>query len=1441
MAQFFSSNISSILNEYCYNAICDSKITSFSNKPVRIKIDSCCSKSASGVPNRLNINYPIDKYPPVRFTGFNKSSSPVTERGINSDSKVEYYLESMPDDLVLLCGADYAADGAIIMFKENGFLLKLDELDQQRLLNFILQFKINKKLKVVNNTYEVDTSFSEETSNGDEIAYSSIANTYFNSNIHVSNGEERILACLLTGLSFNDLYESVKHGSISSLPRELNIQILNSFRHKFGTNPSILQLALPNLGGNKKGYMKPSDPIIEVGQLVEGDVMYSEINEDFNIPSESDFNNTSDHNNNTQRQIKKHTYRKKLPSHGQAIASYVYKDVYSGYLNGHLLKTVKTSLNNVKIMNNFFKLYKHKIKSFAADIGVISASDFLVMLPDVVKYLLEELITPINAEGYNHNNGTPHLDADIKQIHQLQRFAFLYILRNPNLKYLKFSRLQILKLWGELFYWAITIINLKQCPNVPGKTRYEVFTGKVPDFREIRILPIFAILYVLRHQNNKELNSTTYYWQQALYVGPSLSVPGCIRAAVVTNKTVQIIITSNIKSISDGGDLNIHKFAVDPLDYPKDTDEYHDEIINHEDKILPFISILKQSADPVATESDCLDILDKSPLESSTYLPVHNKSENNEIDNICPSTKEIDDSETNLQSTKINKYNNDNNNIIINDINTSRSAVTAVRQKTSESSNDYELRGVNKIYNSNNIDRVQNITLSHNLIPFDKVRGDEDAQFKLLPTNSKTKSNSNINNVNNIDKNTSININNKNINKNKRISFAEKIQQHYKNNTNLSRAERLRLRNATVLNKTSPVLEHIINFADIAGIEECLQIDWQEHCHDKYYFSFSHNAYIQILDEDINFNQLNKNNYTDFLSTRESEDTQECYRAVTKDTPRRFVDALRHPIWGDPARDELKTLDDETGCIVPINADLAIEHIKAGAEVLTLIPVYEEKIKEGKLVHKVRLVADGSKHNVHSSTYSPTPSKEELFILLYIFAVLDLDFYHIDEKRAFLNAKKQDERPRLAKIPSINQFYEILGALYGTRDAPRDYNDHSAKILINDMGCKRLHFCSCIYVKLDKIVDIKGNTKKIFLFVFQFADDYLMGGNRTDYTENFIEDYRKIVKTTPPIKNPEKLLGLELIRDRPKKIIKITMESKITEVYDNYLKNHPSGKKKRHIPLPKDKYIIKESDFEILPENKKEFLNAEERNLYLILVGSLIWIQGLRLDIIFAVLYLSWNTKSPRQHHLDMAYYCIGYLYTTKNIPLVLGGPIEFQRTVYSDASLGTGPKGRSPIAVVSKFNPSSGAISASTSAGQSPYLSSFECELDGVTKNFKTQSRLKNILDEIDIQYIYDSMGLSEKYNQKGQSYSDNEAMINFIKGDAITKGIRHMELRLWYTRDEYKKEKSFLDHMPGADIPADPCTKPTCVSAHRKHTINIMGLGLTGEEYFAEINPVT
>ena len=36
------------------------------------------------------------------------------QQGVNDDGKVEYYVQSMPSDLVLLCAHEYASDGAAV-------------------------------------------------------------------------------------------------------------------------------------------------------------------------------------------------------------------------------------------------------------------------------------------------------------------------------------------------------------------------------------------------------------------------------------------------------------------------------------------------------------------------------------------------------------------------------------------------------------------------------------------------------------------------------------------------------------------------------------------------------------------------------------------------------------------------------------------------------------------------------------------------------------------------------------------------------------------------------------------------------------------------------------------------------------------------------------------------------------------------------------------------------------------------------------------------------------------------------------------------------------------------------------------------------------------------------------------------------------------------------
>ena len=61
-----------------------------------------------------------------------------------------------------------------------------------------------------------------------------------------------------------------------------------------------------------------------------------------------------------------------------------------------------------------------------------------------------------------------------------------------------------------------------------------------------------------------------------------------------------------------------------------------------------------------------------------------------------------------------------------------------------------------------------------------------------------------------------------------------------------------------------------------------------------------------------------------------------------------------------------------------------------------------------------------------------------------------------------------------------------------------------------------------------------------------------------------------------------------------------------------------------------------------------QFLDAAGITEYMVIVGGLIWVSGLRFDILFSTMYLAWSTKQPRRHHLKMARHVLKYLYTTK-------------------------------------------------------------------------------------------------------------------------------------------------------------------------------------------------
>lgn len=897
-------------------------------------------------------------------------------------------------------------------------------------------------------------------------------------------------------------------------------------------------------------------------------------------------------------------------------------------------------LQVVKDTVRIYQLDHQKIKLFAADQGIVTQSVFRVIVPDVQRYLRRHGIRYACGEAHNHDNGLSHSERLIRTVKELIRFAVLYLLNNPNFPVLGFTRTQIFKLWGELFHWALVVIGLKPCPNVPSKTKYEVFYGRPPDLRDIRLLPIFAVLYVLRTATTvgNPLGINHCYWQRGLYVGPSASVKGAVRVAVVVNGKVQIVTSTRIKAVSDGGDIapypTIQRAVGNIIDGPAIDDDVQEDVVDSEAASQPVI---------VAPEPE---------LE--------------------------------------------------------------VAQPPSSANRRSRQSGVSVLSTTSGLHQPRSALTASELL----------------------------------------------------CSIQEES-----------------------------------NF-----------VDWTRHGEESVYFSFSDNQFIYIENaaaDDIAY----------LASLDEAQVEESCLRAVTVGVPKSFTAALSDPVWGEAARLEFETVTRGSGAIVEVDQQIARENIKNGAEVLRMFAVYEEKIKDGKLVRKVRLVADGRRHFKHGPTYSPTPGREELLVLLHVFEALDWVYYHIDEVRAFLSAPKKDCRPIYAKFAGDSTLREMVHAVYGKRDAPRDYHDMVDDRLINQLGCSRLQVSTCIYVR---------RRDSNMVIIYDYVDDFVIGGNCEASVTDFIVEFREKANTTEPVKYPPVLLGMELCRVTERHLVLITMKARIQDLCDRF---PHAVRKSRVVPMPLTAYIVRQSDVEQLSPRKRRALSTSEVTTYMSIVGSLIWIQGVRLDIIFAVLYLSWNTKAPLQHHMDMAEYCIGYLATTSALPLVLGGSSELGVLTDIDASHGTGPQGRSITGSATKLHESSGAVAAKASAQTGVKLSSFESELDGTTTGLKTTARFNNLLEELDI-----------PVSRKPQLRNDNEAMVRFVQGEGMAKGVRHMELRMFYTREEYRKGKVGFEHTPGEGLVADKLTKLGNASDHRDFVLDIMGLGLldlksTG--YFGLLEP--
>jgi hypothetical protein len=258
--------------------------------------------------------------------------------------------------------------------------------------------------------------------------------------------------------------------------------------------------------------------------------------------------------------------------------------------------------------------------------------------------------------------------------------------------------------------------------------------------------------------------------------------------------------------------------------------------------------------------------------------------------------------------------------------------------------------------------------------------------------------------------------------------------------------------------------------------------------------------------------------------------------------------------------------------------------------------------------------------------------------------------------------------------------------------------------------------------------------------------------------------------------------------------------------------------------IPPSSYIVNPIDIEIqLGSEAYQLLDEKRIKEYMQMVGSFIWIAGVRMDIALAVTYLSWFNKEPRVHHMTMAYHLLAYLYHSREVPLVLGGKGPLKIVAYDDSSYATAPRCRSVTGIIIRLGETAGTIIAKAKAGAtSVKTSSFESELDATNDTIKAVLRVDHMCTEIDFA-ILGTPALYQKH--KPVVYNDNQKSVDFCNDRAGVKQAKHIEVRQWFAQEQIAMKTVEVLHMKGIDMPADRLTKPCSKEQQTEFRKFIMG----------------